>query len=245
MHVEHHKWWSPNLGRDMELKVYGNYGRPMLVFPSANGRFFDYEGFGMIEACASFIDGLKLKVVCIDGIDSETWLGDAHPAEKGRRYAQYEAYVLGEAIPFIYANCRVDRIGIIATGCSMGAYHAGNLYFKHPDIFTSAILLSGVYSLDFCVGDYVDDNVYFNDPLKYLPNLEDPNTLERYRSNQIVIACGQGAWEEWHIAESRRLSEVLAAKDIPHWLDLWGEDVAHEWPWWQKMMPYFLGHLRL
>ena len=33
MHIEEHFWHSPNLGRDMAMKVYGYWGAPFIVFP--------------------------------------------------------------------------------------------------------------------------------------------------------------------------------------------------------------------
>ena len=44
MKTEYHKWWSPSLGQDMELKVYGFYGKPMLVFPAQASRFDIWGG---------------------------------------------------------------------------------------------------------------------------------------------------------------------------------------------------------
>ena len=41
MHVEYHKEYSRFLGRDMEFKVYGHGGKPVLAVPCQNGRFFD------------------------------------------------------------------------------------------------------------------------------------------------------------------------------------------------------------
>ena len=39
---------SETLGHPMEILVFGHSGKPMLVFPSQEGRFFDYENFGML-----------------------------------------------------------------------------------------------------------------------------------------------------------------------------------------------------
>ena len=130
-------------------------------------------------------------------------------------------------------------------GASMGAYHAANFFFRHPDVFETTIALSGLYSLTMFVGDYMDDNVYYNSPLSYLPDLEDPWYLEQYSKSNIIICCGQGAWEDEMIADSRALKLILDDKDIPNWVDFWGFDVNHDWPWWQKMLPYFLDHLSL
>ena len=32
MQTEYYRWHSPNLGHDMEMKVYGYYGKPVLVY---------------------------------------------------------------------------------------------------------------------------------------------------------------------------------------------------------------------
>ena len=50
MQTEYHKWFSPILGHDMELKVYVYYGKPALVFPSQQGRFYVLEDRGMFGA---------------------------------------------------------------------------------------------------------------------------------------------------------------------------------------------------
>ena len=40
-----------------------------IVFPCSRGRCFDYEGMGMIEAIAGFINAGKLKLFCVDRFD--------------------------------------------------------------------------------------------------------------------------------------------------------------------------------
>ena len=49
MNREYHKWWSPRLNRDMELLVFGHAGAKVLVFPTRDGRFFEYEDMRMTE----------------------------------------------------------------------------------------------------------------------------------------------------------------------------------------------------
>lgn len=131
----------------------------------------------------------------------------------------------------------------MATGCSLGAYHAANFFFRHPDIFDTVIALSGPYSAKFSVGDFMNEDVYMNSPLSYLPNLTDPAYLEPLRQSEIIIATGQGRWEEEIIPETRALQAILESKNIPAWVDFWGYDVDHDWPWWRIQMPYFLSHL--
>jgi esterase/lipase superfamily enzyme len=245
MEIEYHHWWSPRLGQKFELKVYGRAGRPMMAFPTARGRFYDYENFGMAAACAPLIDSGRLQVFSVDGRDWETWADcSAHPADRGRRYEQWESCLLHEALPFLASkNGRVARRELVVTGCSAGAFHAANFFFRHPENCGAVIGLSGVYGLRRFVGEYVDEWVYAYDPNRYLPILDDQTKLALYRGGRIILCCGQGAWEEECLEESRRLSGILAARDIPHWLDLWGCDVSHDWPWWRKQIIYFLEKL--
>lgn len=241
MNGEYHAWHSPHLGQKFELKVYGWQGRPLLVFPSSQGRFFQYEDFGMVEACRAFLDSGRVKIFAVDSVDSQSWWNNqAHPAEKARRHQDYDACIVHEVVPFIYEHCRVGPLPIMTTGCSFGAYHAANFLFRHPDLLNACICLSGVYTVREFVGDYRDDNIYFNDPLHYLQHLSDAWYLDRLRRARVILSVGQGAWEDRFLAESRALSDVLFSKGIDHWLDLWGEDVSHDWPWWRKQIAYFL-----
>lgn len=245
MQTEYHRWRSPSLGQDMELKVYGYYGRAVLVFPAQGGRFFEYEDFGMIAAIAPFIESGRVKVFAVDSVDTQSWANfGAHPADRARRHEEYDRYVTREVAPFIHSHCGGEA-PIIATGCSMGGYHAGNSYFRHPDLFDTMISLSGLFQLGSFIGDYMDQTVYFNTPLSFLADLEDPWYLDRYRRGTIIVCAGQGEWEDAMLADAEALRHVLAAKSVPHWIDIWGRDVDHDWVWWRRMMPYFLERLGL
>ncbi len=246
MNIEYHKWYSPNLGHDMELKVYGWQGKPMLVFPAQGGRFYEYEDYKMIDAINGFIEDGKIKVFTVDSIDNESWAnGGASPADRARRHQDYDHYITQEVAPFIKDRCKGYDQKNIVTGVSMGAYHAGNFFFRHPDIFDTVIALSGLFHLEMFVGDYVDENVYFNSPLLYLPGLDDPWYLDQYRRSQIIIVAGQGAWEDAMVIDANKLKSILDSKGVPHWIDLWGQDVNHDWPWWRTMIPYYLEKLNL
>jgi esterase/lipase superfamily enzyme len=246
MNVEYHKWWSPHLNQDMELKVYGNYGKPVLVFPAQGGRFYEFEDFGMVEAAAWFVETGRIKLFTVDSIDLQSWANwEAHPADRAWRHEDYDRYITREVIPFISQHSGGVQGNVLTTGCSMGCYHAANFFFRHPDIFDSVIGISGLLQLRMFVGDYMDEQVYFNSPLDYLPNLSDPWYLERYRKNRIVVCVGQGAWEDMMLHDARALDGVLKAKDVPAWVDIWGHDVNHDWPWWRKMLPYHLDKMEL
>ena len=246
MQIEYHKWRSPSLGQEMELKVYGYYGKPMLVFPAQDGRFFEFEGMGMLNACAQHVETGQIKVFTVDSIDGQSWSNQAvHPADRARRHQDYDRYITAEVAPFIGRHCGNADQKIITTGVSMGGYHAGNFFFRHPDLFDTLIAISGLFRLNHFIGDYMDDNVYFNSPLSYLENLSDPAIIGLYRQSHIMVCAGQGAWEEEMLADALALKSILEKKGIPNWIDVWGGDVSHDWPWWRKMLPYFLDSLQL
>ena len=241
MHREIHKWWSPNLNKDMEIAVYGHYGYALLMFPTAAADFLEYERFQLIDCIASFINDGKLKAFSINSINNESWLNrNMHPSHKAIRHQQYNQYVTEEVVPFIKRHCS-ETVLIITTGSSLGALHAINSFFRRPDLFAGTIAMSGNYNLKYYTNGYYDDNCYFNSPVDYLPNCNDENILNQLRHKSIIIASGQGAYEDPD--SSRRLSDILNAKGISHWLDLWGHDITHDWPTWRKMLPYFLGKI--
>lgn len=240
MNIEYHKHWSACLNQDMEYKVYGHAGKPVLVFPAQAGRFFEFEDFGMVAAVHELIDAGQYQFFTADSVDAQSWANwNAHPADRARRHQDYDAYIAQELAPLIRERCGGDA-KLVSTGVSMGGYHSANFFFRHPDVFDGLVSLSGLFQLRMFIGDFMDDNVYFNSPLLYLANLADPWYLDRYQRSKIVICAGQGAWEEEMTADIRELGQILERKGIPAWIDLWGNDVNHDWPWWRKQLPYFL-----
>ena len=242
MNIEYHKWWSDHLFQDMELKVYGSAGKAVLVFPAQAGRFYEFEDFGMVAAVSDLIERGLYTVYTVDSIDAQSWSNQAaHPSERARRHEQYDLYIQSEVVPFI--NHRHPGQKILTTGCSMGGYHSANFFFRHPEAYDAMICLSGLFSLRHFVGDAMNENIYFNSPLDYLANMEDAWYLDQYRNSQIIICVGQGAWEDEMRSEASALKGILESKGVSCWVDFWGGDVNHDWPWWRKQLPYFLGKL--
>ncbi len=226
----------------MELKVYGQTGKPLLVFPSQSGRFFDFENQGMVDAVSRHIESGYVTLYTVDSVDSQSWVNDSiHPHERGNRHESYDGYIVHEVMPFI--KQRHPGLKSITTGVSMGGYHSSNFFFRHPDLFDGVISLSGLFSLKYFIGDYMDELVYFNSPLNFLSSLEDNWYLDQFRKSQIVICVGQGAWEDEMRDEVSQLKTILENKHIPAWIDFWGTDVNHDWPWWRIQLPYFLDNL--
>ncbi|OEF95852.1 esterase family protein [Desulfuribacillus alkaliarsenatis] len=244
MKVDYKAWYSKELGQKMEFKIYGDSGKPVLAFPATNGRFYDFENFGIIDACKDYIANGQIQLYTLDSVDQQSWLNKHISAQKKvARHKQYVSYIMKEIVPFIQNNSTHNG-SFMVTGCGMGGYHSANFYFRYPNIFDSMISLSGLYSLDFAVGDYVDEDIYFNSPIAYLTNLTDANYLNKYCGGCIVIATGQGAgyWEEQSLKDVYALKGILEQKNIFAWVDIWGHDVTHDWYWWRKMLPYFLSH---
>lgn len=238
MKREIHKWWSPRLQKDMEIVVYGHYGFALLMFPTAAADFLEYERFHLIDTIAPLIDQGKFKVFSINSINNESWLNNnMHPADKAFRHQLYNGYITEEVVPFIYNHC-LGRVPIITTGASLGAFHAANTFFRRPDIFNGVVAMSGSYNLKDYTKGYYDSNVYFNSPIDYLPRWNDEFMFSRMREGRIIIASGQGAYEDPDA--SRQLSQILFSKGVPHILDIWGHDMPHDWPTWRKMLPYFM-----
>ena len=73
MKREWHKWYSHRLGRDMELMVYGHDGVPAVVFPTSQGRFFEFEERGMVDAVRDKLEDGRLQLFCVDSVDAESW----------------------------------------------------------------------------------------------------------------------------------------------------------------------------
>lgn len=245
MKISYHKEFSHFLNRDMEYKIYGHQGKPVLVFPTSCGRFYQYEDSGMIDSLHNFINEGKIQVWACDGIDEETFFSNNwNNDEKINRHEQYDKYITQELIPSILYNSKDNNYGteqkILVTGCSMGAYHSANFFFRHPQFFDTLIALSGVYSTNYFFGEYKNTTIYLNSPIHYLRNLSDDSYLNRYRQSKIIICSGQGAYEGEMMAETRQLEEVLQFKNIPARVDFWGHDVNHDWPWWKKQISYYL-----
>ena len=243
MKIEYHEFYSSNLNRVMAFKSYGYGGKPVIVFPSSGGRFYEYEDFRMIEAVQDFINAGRFIFYTLDSVDYESWLAKGKwPGDMARMHNVFDRYVIEEFIPFVKHHSGWQG-PMVATGCSMGGYHSANFYFRHPDVFDTVIALSGIYDARFFVGENLSDvDVYLNSPVDYLKGMDDSYYLDLYRKGNIIICTGQGAWEEESIRDTRALAEVLHHKGVPAWIDFWGYDVNHDWPWWRIQMPYFLGN---
>jgi esterase/lipase superfamily enzyme len=225
------KEYSPSLGRDMELLHFGHAGRPLLVFPTSMGRFFQWEDFGLVGALSDHIEAGAIQLVCLDSVDGESWYAkDRPPADRVRRHLEYESYIVNEILPRLPSPP-------IAAGTSFGALHAVLLAARHPTRISGYIALSGAYDTSKFLNGYHDDNVYYTNLVEFLPGLNDEAYLGPMRDQHPkVIATGA---EDPNVEDSRRLAGLLQSKGIQVGLDIW-PGWAHDWPYWKEMMRRYL-----
>ncbi|MCA9291379.1 MAG: esterase family protein [Phycisphaerales bacterium] len=227
----------------MTLGVYGHGGMPVLVFPSSEGSWHEYDDYQMVETLAPAIDAGRLRLYAVSSDDSESWYGRHRPPhERARRHGLYEDWVMSIAVPRILEDLDDADARLTVTGCSFGAYHAANFALKFPERFEHALCMSGVYDVRFLVDGHHDDWVYFNNPMQWVPLLHGP-ALDAARRTFITLVCGQGPWETVSLDSTKAFRHVLDVKGIPNYMDLWGHDVAHDWHWWRVQIRYFMHHL--
>lgn len=250
MKEQYGKAYSPQLGRDMEYLIYGHAGKPVLAFPSQNGRFFDFANNGMIDCVRHLIDQGRIQVFACDSVDTQSWSDEGgDPRRRIEMQERYFHYISEELAPYILdvnqaGNGGGRATGILTTGCSLGATHALITLLRNPFAFDATVALSGLYDAKYFFHGYYDELVYANSPVDFIAGMpEDHPYAARYRACAIVTCVGQGAWEGEMLPSNYRMRDLFAQKEIPAWCDFWGNDVAHDWPWWRRQLPYFLEKL--
>ncbi len=238
MNRDYHRWFSPSLNRDMELLIFGHSGARVLAFPTSKGKFYEWEDRGMINTLSESINNGWLQLFCVDSVDAESWYsyGDG-PAGRARRHSEYDRYLYTEVLPL---SQKVNSNPyLISVGASFGAYHAMNFGLRHPEQVSRILAMSGLYDIQRFVFGYYDENVYFNNPIDYIPNEHNSERLHWLRQQDIIIACGR---EDTLLPSGRALSEKLWQKGIGNALREW-DGWAHDWPFWQQMIQqYISGH---
>lgn len=242
MNREYHCWYSPHVDRTMELLVFGHAGAKVLVFPTRDGRFFEYEDLGLVNSLAEKIEAGHLQLFCVDSIYHDNiYCNWRHPAERIQRHIQYEEYILNEVLPFM--EDKNPHECTIAHGCSLGAYQAANIAFRHPHLFKKLCAFSGRYDLTWAVeyfnnlfDDYYDENIYFNTPTHFLPQLDNPLQLEYLQRMDMVFTIGR---QDPFLNNNHRLSDILNSKGIAHEMYEW-DGRAHSVRYWRQMAPLYL-----
>lgn len=228
------RYYSHHLNRDIEMLVFGSWGYPILLFPSTLNRYYEAKDQGLIESVRGFVEAGHFKIYCVDSIDSETWYGKhLDPRQRVLNYIQYDLFLTHELVPYIQRECSVDRIAV--GGCSFGGFHSLNFAFKHPDQVRYLISMSGDFDIRSFMNGYYDDNVYYNNPVDYIPQ------EQGWRYGHMNIVLGSSEWDIC-LNGNLNMSRILNDKGIDHWLDIRGWEV-HDWPLWRQMFPDYLSKM--
>lgn len=241
MNREYHKWYSPRLKRDMELLIFGHAGAKVLVFPTRDGRFYEYENLRMINILRPKIEAGLLQFFCVDSLDHETFYNFwAHPSGRLHRHILFEEYILNEVMPLMAT--KNAHPCTIAHGCSLGAYHAASIAFRHPHLFQKLIAFSGRYDLTESVEHFSDllqgyysETLYYHTPTHFLPNLTNPTLLNKLRRMKMTFVIGK---EDPFLENNKKLARILSQKKIPYAMHFWNGR-AHSGYYWRRMIPLF------
>jgi esterase/lipase superfamily enzyme len=220
----------------MDLLVFGHTGARVLVFPTSMGKFFEWEDRGMIAALGEHLDRGWLQLYCVESVDDESWYAKwKHPHDRAVRQTEYERYLLSEVLPLTWQ--KNPNPFLITTGASFGAYHAADFAFRHPDLVSRMLGMSGMYDIKQQTDGWSDEEVYFHCPTDFIPNEHDHRRLEALRRMDIILAVGH---DDSMRGNNEWMSRVLWEKGIGNALRVW-DGWAHDWPWWHQMVHRYIG----
>jgi len=236
-------WYSPRLRRDVTVARFGHYGAPLLLFPTAGGDAEECERMLMIRALRPLIDAGRLKVYSPDSIAGMAWIDrDLHARHKAWVQNQYDGYVYEELLPAIRRDCHSDDIEVLTAGASIGAFNALASVCRHPDAFKAAICMSGTYDLTGWMDGHHPLDIHYASPLHFVPHLDEHSDhLRRLRQRLVILACGEGRWE--NPPGAWRVAAALGGRGVPNRVDLWGPHHDHDWPTWREMLPKYLAEM--
>lgn len=225
MQREYRKWKSPTLGREMELLVFGKEGTPVIIFPTENGRFFEWEDQGVMDAVDEQIQLGYNQFFLVDSVDGESFLNkDVDPYTRLMRENQYQMYIKDEVLPYIEEQN--SNPFVITAGVGMGAYHAMVFGLKHPQLIDKILALSGNYDINQYLDGFKDDNSYYNNPIEFIPNLHDQQILKDISAIDIRLLS---YLNDPNREATEKMSEILWLKFIDHEHYVWGEKTNNPW----------------
>jgi esterase/lipase superfamily enzyme len=235
------RWFSDRMQQPISMARWGHYGTPVLVFPTAGGDAEEIERNHLVSSCWDLVEGGRVKLYSCDSVAGRaiaTKVGT--PEYRMWLLNQYHQAVVNEVVPAIYADLDGRRPRIVTAGASIGGFNAVAMVCRHPELFESALGMSGTYRLQSLLEGQFSDDLYFASPVEFLPGLEGPQ-LDILRQRRVILASGEGAWED--IGESWALADALGAKGVPNRVDSWGPDFEHDWTTWRRMLPQYLEEL--
>lgn len=231
---EYHNWHSSVTGKDFQMLVFGHAGYPLILFPTSQGSYYQAKDQGLINAARWFLDNGKIRIYCPDSMDANSWYNRGiPPSERAINQSLYDRLILEEVVG--RARHETGHARIAVAGCSFGGYHAVNFAFRHPQLVGYCFSMSGIFDISSFTDGYYDDNIYYNNPIDYIPGAQDPTIWN------MGIVLGTADKDSCR-GDNERLSNKLNEKNINHWLDI-RTDRTHDWPVWREMLPHYLSKL--
>ncbi|GIZ08223.1 esterase family protein [Flavobacterium sp. UMI-01] len=234
MKEAYYKWFSPHLSRDIEMLVFGHSGKPVILFPTSMGSFYENKDKGLIESARWYVEEGLIQIFCPDSIDRESFYNKTiHPYHRITNHVWYDKMICHEIVEKVKNNTPSGKV--VVAGCSFGGYHAANFAFKHPGYVSHLFAMGGAFNIKSFMDGFYNDTVFYNNPEDYLHGLQD------YELWNMDVALGTSNWDICFDA-NLKLSAILKNKNIPHWLDI-RPNREHDWPVWQEMFPHYLSRI--
>ncbi|TVR17274.1 MAG: hypothetical protein EA391_05285 [Balneolaceae bacterium] len=218
-------WKSPSMGKEMEMLIFGKQGTPVILFPSAHGNFKEWEEKKGFELLEEQIEEGYNQFYCVDSFAEESFMNEKiDPLARIERFNQYQAYIMDEVLPFISDNN--SNPFIIAAGVAIGAYCSLLMALKYPTNFHKVIGLCGYYDIKVHLDDVTDDSIYYNNPVDFIPNLNDEKLLKHISSVDIrMLSYKNDPTKD----ATRKMSDILWLKFIEHEHYVWDNETDDLW----------------
>lgn len=216
------------------MLVFGHTGYPVILFPTTLGKHNECYDMKLVESARWFVEQGKIQIYCPDSINELSWYNkDIHPSQRVRNHMWYDEFIMNELVNKICNEKKIPKVAL--AGPSFGGYQAANFAFRHPEKASHMFSMSGSFDIKSFLDGYYDDNVYYNNPVDYLPNNNHPDLWK------MKIVLGVGEWDIC-LEANKQMAQILTDKNIPFWYDerKWAK---HDWPIWRDMFPHYLSKL--
>ena len=236
------KWWSPRLRQEVSVVRWGTGGRPVVLFPTAGGDAEECERFLMIKALEPLLGARRIRLYACDSVGGRTLLDPGEkPSQKAFVQKQFMGFVRHELVPAVRTDCNDAQALITCAGASIGAYNALLALCSYPEVFDTAVCMSGTYDLGRFFQGFHNQDFHLVSPLHMLAYLGESEHLALLRQRFVLLATGEGKWEApW---ESWQVANLLGKRAIANRVDVWGRGYHHDWVTWREMLPKYLDEL--
>lgn len=220
----------------MDLLVVGHNGPRVIVFPTSQGSFHEWEDRQMFDAVGDELSQGELQLFCVASADDASWYNEAIPLPERAEWQQrYDRYLHDEVVPFTLTLN--DDPFLITAGASFGGYHALSFGCRYPELVGRVLSMSGLPDIRRLTGGWSDELTYFYNPAEFMQLEHDPDRLAALRQMDIILAVGH---DDSLRPANDAFSATLWRHGIGNALRIW-DGWAHDWPWWQKMLRLYIG----